>query len=380
MVVYNRPLSASSIKTLMECEAKFVRQYILKIPRSTNDALKFGRAIHEALEYIEVLLKKEDRDYDEEVDFELCRTAFYDSAAKEGLANASLLEEGEEVLKKYLSSRDSRDKVVDLEKRFKLVTDYGIPITGAIDKIVEVSEDTCVVVDYKTSFYTATPSELEKDVQLSMYDLAVRQLYPQYKNIILMLDYLRKKPVVTQRDDAQRGRFEKFLVSVQKRIKELEAERAREQINTFCTYCDYRNICTVYNKVFGRGNTFPELTITENFTAEDCIDALDIVKSNQKILKEKDRELRLWITSHMKETGRKVETKERYVEVIQQSRVSYDTPVVYNTIPTEEFLKMAVVNKTSLDRFLAVNPSYRGAIERAAKITYSDFYPQIKDK
>ena len=380
MVEYTRPLSASSIKTLMECPAKFVRQYIERIPRGTNDALKFGRAIHEALEYIETVLLKEDRPYEEELDLKPCIKVFYKSSVDEGLSNMALLEEGESILTRYLSSRDPRDKVVSLEQRFQLTTNYGIPITGAIDKIVEVSEDTCVVVDYKTSFYTATPSELESDIQLSMYDLAVRMLYPQYKNVILMLDYVRKRPAVTQRDDAQRARFEHFLVEVRKRMDDLDPNKAREQINKFCTFCDYSNICTAYNKVFLRDSDFGETAVTSNFTPEDCVKSLETVKLNQKILKEKDRELRLWITNHMNKTGQKVETSEKYVEIIQASRVSYDTSVVYNTIPIEDFLKMSVVNKTSLDRFLGANPSYRSAVERAANVTYSDFYPQIKQK
>lgn len=377
---FNKPLSASSIKTLMDCPAKFVRQYFLKLPRYTSDALKFGRAVHGALEHLEKALMERGATKATKEDVQNCVTEFYDVAAEEGLCSMALLQEGEEILRKYFSTYDSNDRVLAVEERFRLTTDDGIPIAGAIDKIVEVDRDTLVVVDYKTSFYTQTPDELQDDIQLSMYDLAVRKLYPQYENVILMLDYLRKKPVVTHRDESQRARFEKFLVSVYKRIQELDPENVREQINQFCGWCDYSNVCVAFNKVFNETNQFPELAITPNFTEEDAIRALSLLKTNSAILESRKRELNAWVTGRMKETGRKIQNDSAYIDISQNSRVKYDTSVVYNTIPTEQFLSMATVSKTSLEKFLNKHPGYRGDIERAATVSYGNFYAQVKSK
>jgi CRISPR/Cas system-associated exonuclease Cas4 (RecB family) len=291
-----------------------------------------------------------------------------------------LITEGESILRKYFSTYDGNDNVIAVERRFRLTTIDGIPITGAIDKIVEVSDDTIVVVDYKTSFFTQTPSEMEDDIQLSMYDLAVRQLYPKYSNVILMLDYLRKKPVVTTRNDEQRKRFESFLVEVYKAIRELDEFNAKEQINQFCGWCDYTNICKSYNKVFNSENEFPELAITASFTEEDAIRSLELVKINQAILDSRKRELNHWVTGKMSDTGRRIENNSKYIDVIQQSRIKYDSKSVYTSVPVEEFLGMVTVNKTSLEKFLAENPRFRGDIERAAAVSYGSFYPQVKNK
>lgn len=378
--VFNRPLSASAIKTFMDCRAKFYRQYILGLPRYTSDALKFGRAVHFALESIEHLMLKEKRNSisKEDIDFSIQR--FHQSCAEEGLCNFELITEGESILRKYFSTYDVNDNVIAVERRFRLTTIDGIPITGAIDKIVEVSDDTIVVVDYKTSFFTQTPSEMEDDIQLSMYDLAVRQLYPKYSNVILMLDYLRKKPVVTTRNDEQRKRFESFLVEVYKAIRELDESNAKEQINQFCGWCDYANICKSYNKVFNSENEFPELAITASFTEEDAIRSLELVKINQAILDSRKRELNHWITGKMSDTGLRIENNSKYVDVIQQSRVKYDSKSVYTSVPVEEFLGMVTVNKTSLEKFLVENPRFRADIERAAAVSYGSFYPQVKNK
>jgi RecB family exonuclease len=378
--VFNRPLSASAIKTFMDCRAKFYRQYILGLPRYTSDALKFGRAVHFALESIEHLMLKEKRNTISKEDIEFSIQKFHQSCAEEGLCNFELITEGESILRKYFSTYDGNDNVIAVERRFRLTTIDGIPITGAIDKIVEVSDDTIVVVDYKTSFFTQTPSEMEDDIQLSMYDLAVRQLYPKYSNVILMLDYLRKKPVVTTRNDEQRKRFESFLVEVYKAIRELDEFNAKEQINQFCGWCDYTNICKSYNKVFNSENEFPELAITASFTEEDAIRSLELVKINQAILDSRKRELNHWVTGKMSDTGRRIENNSKYIDVIQQSRIKYDSKSVYTSVPVEEFLGMVTVNKTSLEKFLAENPRFRGDIERAAAVSYGSFYPQVKNK
>lgn len=378
--VFNRPLSASAIKTFMDCRAKFYRQYILGLPRYTSDALKFGRAVHFALESIEHLMLKEKRNAISKEDIEFSIQKFHQSCAEEGLCNFELITEGESILRKYFSTYDGNDNVIAVERRFRLTTIDGIPITGAIDKIVEVSDDTIVVVDYKTSFFTQTPSEMEDDIQLSMYDLAVRQLYPKYSNVILMLDYLRKKPVVTTRNDEQRKRFESFLVEVYKAIRELDEFNAKEQINQFCGWCDYTNICKSYNKVFNSENEFPELAITASFTEEDAIRSLELVKINQAILDSRKRELNHWVTGKMSDTGRHIENNSKYIDVIQQSRIKYDSKSVYTSVPVEEFLGMVTVNKTSLEKFLAENPRFRGDIERAAAVSYGSFYPQVKNK
>lgn len=377
---FNRPLSASGIKTFMDCKAKFYRQYILGLPRYTSDALKFGRAVHYSLESVEKLLQRENRRQVSQEDIDFAIQQFHEGVATEGLGNFELIVEGESILRKYFSTYDSNDKVLAVEKRFRLTTAYGVPITGAIDKLVEVSSDTIVVVDYKTSFFTQTQSEAEDDIQLSMYDLAVRQLYPQYDNVILMLDYLRKKPVVTHRNDEQRKRFESFLVEIYKAIQALDESTAREQLNQFCGWCDYTNICKSYNKVFNAQNEFPELAITPSFTEEEAIRSLELVKINQGILESRKRELSHWITGKMSDTGRRVEDNNKYIDVVQQSRIKYDSKSVYVSVPTDEFLNMVTVNKTSLEKFLADNPKFRDDIERASAVSYGSFYPLVKSK
>lgn len=71
-------------------------------------------------------------------------------------------------------------------------------IKGTIDLITELSPDTLEIVDWKTgqrlNWSTGeekTYAKLCKDIQLMLYYYAASRLYPEYKNIILTIFYIR---------------------------------------------------------------------------------------------------------------------------------------------------------------------------------------------
>lgn len=207
-----RTLSASSIKTYLQCLLKYYYHYCEKKPRpGATDPLALGTAVHAGLEkmyqiYVETGAAPSPEAYEEVI------KVFMDAAAADGLKEMDLYQEGKDMLINRLDNLSLDEKVVGLEKRFSLKTPSGTPITGSIDKLLELDEDTIAVIDYKTSKYAFTQDEADGDIQLSMYDLAVSMMYPQYKNIILALDYVRlKEEAITHRTPEQRALFAKNI-------------------------------------------------------------------------------------------------------------------------------------------------------------------------
>lgn len=105
-------------------------------------------------------------------------------------------------------------KIVEPERRFDLeitepwaAYDYMVKgkrlkgnlcLKGTVDLITEVDEDTIEVIDYKTgqrynwgTKKEKTYEDLCRDKQLMMYYYALRQLYPQYKNIMFTIFFMR---------------------------------------------------------------------------------------------------------------------------------------------------------------------------------------------
>lgn len=380
-VKYTKPISATSIESVLQCPAKFARQYLLKYPKDTDsDVLKFGRAIHDCLDKAEKYIR--DRKV-KEVSVHLVdefTSMFRELAVEHKIGNPTLVNEGVSLLNTYFQGFDPGDKVIETEYFFNITTKYGVRIVGAIDKLVELDPNTLVVVDYKTGNYSKTEEELYNDIQLSMYDLAVRYKFPQYKHVVLVLHYLKNKPVCTYRTEEDRENFENFLVSIDKVIRELTPETAIEMKNKFCPWCDFKNTCKSYIDTYNKVNEYPELAITDATSEADVIKALELIDINEKILDERKRAFKFWVSQRQETTGLPVEANGKIINMRQNGRVQYDPAVVFNSIPLESFLDMISIKKKELDLFLKENPKFRNDIERAASFTYNDFYIKVGKK
>jgi len=75
-----------------------------------------------------------------------------------------------------------------------------LSLKGTIDLVTELDHETVEIIDYKTGERKAwnepdepvkTPEKLATDTQLLLYNLAVRKMYPQYKNVICTIIFIR---------------------------------------------------------------------------------------------------------------------------------------------------------------------------------------------
>jgi RecB family exonuclease len=362
-----RPLSASSIKTFLQCALKYYYRYEDKKPRGGRTApLAFGSAVHEALESMHGEVSKSGVAPDEAM-YEKVLNVFMDSATKNNLDDMALFEEGRNMLISRLDNVDPEENVVGLELRFELETPNGTPFLGSIDKLIELDPETIVIIDYKTSRTALTQQEADTDIQLSMYDYAVSRLYPQYKTIISALDYLRLSDVVTHRTPEQRKMFEAFLDSVYKNILETEKEDVEANINTFCPWCDARPFCPKYKELV----TEPDLVLAPlgELKDEDFVTAWDVTMSAKRIVDYRQRELKSDAAERMKNST-KIISNGREIYRTQQSRMSYDPRTVFQIVGQEQYVRMSNVNKSSVDKFSRDNPQHSKELEDKASFSF----------
>jgi hypothetical protein len=76
--------------------------------------------------------------------------------------------------------------------------DGYLGLKGTIDLVTEVNEDTIEVIDWKTGKMfnwgkneAKTFETLQEDKQLMFYYYAIRKLFPNYKNVILTINFIR---------------------------------------------------------------------------------------------------------------------------------------------------------------------------------------------
>ena len=84
----------------------------------------------------------------------------------------------------------------------------GFKVRGFMDLVTEVDKETLEVRDYKTGNYTKNTDDAFKDLQMRVYSMVAKDLFPDYDYVVMTLDYLRKGPVsvIFNKDDDQKTR------------------------------------------------------------------------------------------------------------------------------------------------------------------------------
>lgn len=363
-----RGLSATAIRDFLQCKLKLLFRYNPDIESVKTDHARLGIAVHAAIEQFSrrMIAKKS---FPDASDYEFILATFMNVAVEEGLTNMSFYSDGRKILTSFVDKYDPAEDILAVEHKFKLVTPEGVPIAGAMDKVVRINEDTIAIIDYKTARNALTSYELQDDIQLSMYDLAASLIWPEYKNRLLFLEYVRiDKSVSTYRSDENRQVFREFLVSVWTQIDKLAEEEIEGRINQLCGWCDYRSYCPAY----------AELIKNENLTLEPLTDISDAaflqhweeVAEKRSILEARQRELKM-IAHERFMRGESIAANGKELYSTQQSRTNYDIEQVVELIPKEDLLSVLAVNKARLDKYAKEDAELKNRLGRIAQVSYN---------
>src|SRR5690606_37092861 len=131
-----------------------------------------------------------------------------------------------------------------VEKEFRIPAGR-FTVLGYIDRIDWVNDETVRVIDYKTNRQLFNRDEVDHSLQLSLYQIAAKQLYPWAKRVELVFWKLRHGVwQETARTDAQ---LDDALAYVETLGEQTErATQFPAKLNTNCNYCDHRRHCPAY--------------------------------------------------------------------------------------------------------------------------------------
>jgi putative RecB family exonuclease len=363
-----RGLSATGIKDFLQCQLKVVFRYDHDIPSMKNDHMKIGIAVHNALEqFVKRMMKKQS--FPDAGDYDFAIATFMNSATEEGLEAMSFYEDGKRMVTEFIDRYDPSEEVLSVEGFFTLTTPDGVPIVGAIDKVVKVNDDTIAIIDYKTARNAMTTWDLADDVQLSMYDLAASIMWPEYKNRLLFLDYVRiDKRVSTYRTDEDRETFNEFLNSTWLQMQKLEEEEVKGRLNQLCGWCDYKSYCPTYAGFMKTKAT--EMDPLPDMKDGDFLEHWENVAVKKSILENRQRELKMIATKKFME-GHDIAANGKELYSTQASRTNYAIEKVVEIIPEEDLYGVLAVNKAKLDRYAKDDPDMRSRLQRIAEVNYN---------
>lgn len=255
-IMFPDHLSASAITGYLDCGLAYKFSKVDKVPpESTPDNLLYGTAIHSVLaQFYEALANEHHLNAK---DLQELFTAHWTEVAKErediqyrpGKDFETLLLEGKELLATFHNARPAEgSRVLGIEKRFSFNLDgLPVPIIGFHDLVLEDPSGVITIVDHKTSARAYGPNEIDKNFQLTVYQMAAKALGYGDREILLRFDCLIK---------TMKPKFEQYYTT----RSELDEARARRKVLAVwegiskgvfipnddswkCGGCSYQNSC-----------------------------------------------------------------------------------------------------------------------------------------
>jgi len=318
------------------------------LPKKPNVSFRLGISIHDALKVAGLIWQKKEKFTKH--DIQKIKEAYRKVAAREGIADLNIYNDGLVMLSDKLKDFEV-GKIIAVEDKFEVTTDDGVMLTGALDKVIELDEDSLLISDYKTSKFVYTPDEMRSDIQLSMYDIAGSIKFPQYKRIVLSLDYLRKNPLYTYRTYKERKNFGKYMLAIYNEMLTLKEKQAIPTINDFCNWCDFKESCQAYKEA---SNIYSKI---DRKNPEKCTDGELVkeyaqVKNRKRILDDYERTLKVYIMEKIKAGEEDLKGDDKIIYIRQNPRIKHDPKTVHSIVPLNEFLQMVSISKQKLDEYM----------------------------
>lgn len=254
-------LSASSIGKYIDCSLMYRFSKIDKLkPEITSDALIFGSAIHFVVSLINQgrkvgsLLGLSDiyQSFEEQWTAAVNRTE--NLRYSKGNTFDSLLAQGKNMLKAYVESGlDEGFKVISIEEPFRFtIPGLAVPIIGITDLIEEDNSGTVIITDYKTRNKAYSENDIDTDMQLTLYQMAIKA--SEYRDREIMLRFIAliktKTPKVehywTTRTELDEKRLEKKAIQVWDGIQ--KSVFIPNDGHWKCTNCGYKTACEAWSQ------------------------------------------------------------------------------------------------------------------------------------
>ncbi|MBL7124837.1 MAG: PD-(D/E)XK nuclease family protein [Dehalococcoidales bacterium] len=271
-----KPLSYTQISLYRSCPLCYKLQYIDGLKPKDRWYFSFGNTMHTCAEHFFRVKVPPPPSLDELLQFyeKNWLSEGYESAEEE----ASYKAYGREILAKFweIHSSDFRMPVA-VEWMFNIDIE-GVKLRGYIDRVDKLGSGGLSIVDYKTDRELFTRDDLEKNLQLTLYQLAVEQSWYLPVERLTLYHFRSNTPCSCEpRGEAQLEEARHLVLAVAKGIEE---ERFPAIENQYCP-CDFAEHCPYY-----RQKTIPEPRDTEILGGMAVAEAVKRYVSLQSQIKE----------------------------------------------------------------------------------------------
>lgn len=256
MTVY----SHSRLSCFEQCPQKFKYQYIDKLEPVSQETVEafLGVRVHEALEKLYTDLQHQKLLSLEEL------LAFLRSEWTANWTDDIIIVKSEysqenyrRMAEKYLTdyykryAPFTRDKTIALEDLITIDLDGTgeYRLQGYIDRLAEAGNGSYEIHDYKTNSRLPLQAYLQKDRQLALYMIGVKDHYPDAKHVRLIWHFLAfDKEMDSTRTDTE-------LLALKDQTKRLiDAIEAEEKypasVSFLCDWCEFKSVCGQWSHLY----------------------------------------------------------------------------------------------------------------------------------
>jgi RecB family exonuclease len=234
-------LSSSQIKSFLECNYYFYQKYI-RTPQKIKtkekyvtlidqDYFRLGKYRHKVLEVFmnnkhknilniaKNLLLKYNISLEEYIDSKKCFETF--------------------LKRPYI-----KHEMISTEKEYTIILSNGVALSATIDLLLKIDKNTILIDDFKTGGFKLTQQTLENSLQMKIYALIIKNIFPKYKNIIVQIDAINFDVFELKVTNKWLEGLEDYLEGIYQNI--IEKKNEKDYVPKFCSICpicEYYKIC-----------------------------------------------------------------------------------------------------------------------------------------
>jgi putative RecB family exonuclease len=247
--------SHSKLTTYRQCPQKYKFRYIDEIPPPIRSIeLHLGTTVHSALEKLYA-----DARQGQITSLDDLLTFFQDKwdegfspqmrIVRAKTTARTYFDLGHQMLKDYHWTFHpfTQSTTLELEEKFIFPLSDNNEIRGIIDRLAKHKDGTLEIHDYKTSRRLPTAEQVANDVQLALYEIAIRHRWPETGSISLIWHYLTfDKEIKITKTPQQLETVKKNTLSLIRRIEATASFPV--QVTPLCNWCEYKEICPAMKK------------------------------------------------------------------------------------------------------------------------------------
>jgi len=293
------PLSYTQISTYQACPLRYKLQYIDGLKPRDKWYFSFGSTMHLCAEYFFRVKVPPPPSLEELIDFyeKNWLSSGYELADEEARYRAY----GREILGKFWRIHSADFKMPLAVERLFCVDIEGVKLRGFIDRVDKLESGSLSIVDYKTNQGLFTKEDLAQDLQLTLYQLAVEQIW-QLPVARLTLYHLRSNTPCScePRSKSQLDSARRLVSEVAENITQGSFPAIE---NDYCP-CDFPEHCPYYRQKYlaeqpelVRQDILPGLAVTE------AVEGYVTLQAQIKELKEQLEEARQLIIDFCQAEG-----------------------------------------------------------------------------